>query len=55
MAKAAEKVTVVLEPDARDAVARWAAQEGRPVSNLVRRIVSQALERRTAEQQQVAA
>lgn len=51
----AEKLTLILPADAREAVTRWAAEEDRPVSNLLRRIVVQAIERRSADQRQVAA
>lgn len=46
-----EKITLVLEADARQAVARWADEEGRPVSNLLRRIVVIAIEQRRRDQQ----
>jgi hypothetical protein len=44
-----EKVTVVLETEARAEVERWAVEEGRPVSNLLRRIVATAIEQRQRE------
>ena len=44
-----EKLTLVLEMEVRAEVERWAHAEGRPVSNLLRRIVVQAIERRAAE------
>jgi hypothetical protein len=50
-----EKLTLVLDAAAREEVARWAVEEGRPVSNLLRRIVQAAIERRAAEQQGLAA
>lgn len=50
-----EKLTLVLEADAREAVARWADEEGRPVSNLLRRIVVTAIEQRRRDQHQQAA
>ena len=53
MAKPAEKLTILLEPETRDAVAKWAAEEGRPVSNLLRRLVEQACVQR--RQQRAAA
>ena len=41
-----EKVTVMLEPETRDELTEWAHQEGRPVGNLLRRIVNQSLDQR---------
>jgi len=55
MAKPTGKLTIVLETDARKEVARWAAEEGRPVSNLVRRLLQAAIERRRVEHRQQAA
>jgi hypothetical protein len=46
-----EKTTVVLESDVREELEQWALEEGRPLSNLLRRIVHAAIERRAAEQQ----
>jgi hypothetical protein len=37
-----EKLTMVLESELRNAVEAWAREEGRPVSNLLRRIVDKA-------------
>lgn len=37
-----EKLTVVLEPETRDRVVEWAHEEGRSVSNLLRRLIDQA-------------
>jgi hypothetical protein len=34
-----EKLTIEVEPDVRAALAQWADQKGRPVSNLVRRVL----------------
>jgi hypothetical protein len=44
-----EKVTLVLETESRAEVERWAVEEGRPVSNLLRRIVVTAIEQRHRE------
>jgi hypothetical protein len=40
-----EKLTVELDPALREALARWALEEGRPVGNLPRRIVSLQVQR----------
>ncbi len=50
-----EKLTVVLEQPASHELAEWASDEGRPISNLLRRIVHQALEQRRHQQQHEAA
>ena len=42
----AEKLTLILEPKAGDELRRWAAEEGRPIANLLRRIVARSLEQR---------
>lgn len=49
--KKPEKLTVVLEPAARDKVAEWAREEGRSVSNLLRRLIDQACAQRQARAQ----
>ncbi len=41
-----EKLTVVLEPETRDEVVEWAHEEGRSVSNLLRRLIDQACAQR---------
>jgi hypothetical protein len=41
-----EKLTVEIEPDLREAVVRWAREEDRPVGNLLRRIVAEAVRRK---------
>lgn len=46
-----EKLTVVLEPETRDALLKWAREEGRPVSNLLRRLVGKCIEDRRRGQQ----
>jgi|GraSoiStandDraft_57_1057295.scaffolds.fasta_scaffold165001_3 CopG-like RHH_1 or ribbon-helix-helix domain, RHH_5 len=43
-----EKLTIEFTPDLRDVLTRWAAEEGRTLSNLVRRLVVQGVERRCA-------
>ena len=40
MGRRREKLTVELDPDLRESLAQWAADEGRPVGNLLRRIVA---------------
>jgi len=45
----------VLEPETRDELVQWAAAEGRPVSNLLRRLVGKCIEERRAVQQERAA
>ena len=47
-----EKITVQVEPETRDALAEWAREEGRPVGNLLRRIVRRSVEQRRQEQAQ---
>lgn len=37
-----ERLTVEVDTDLRRSIDRWAREEGRPVSNLVRRIVATA-------------
>jgi hypothetical protein len=49
---ATEKLSVVLDPEARDELAEWAQAEDRPVGNLLRRLVNKCLAERRAEQQQ---
>jgi hypothetical protein len=41
-----EKLTLVLEPQTHDELRQWAREEGRPIANLLRRIVNQSLDRR---------
>ncbi len=41
-----EKLTVVVEPETRAELAEWAREEGRPVGNLLRRILHQSVEQR---------
>lgn len=50
-----EKLTLVLEAEVRAEVERWAVEDGRPVSNLLRRLVVTAIEQRRREQHQQAA
>ena len=51
----ADKLTVALEPATRGELEQWAAEEGRPVANLLRRIVARSLQDRRAAQQEQAA
>lgn len=51
----AEKLTLVLEPEARDELMVWAKEEGRPIANLLRRIVGKSLEQRRHDQHDHAA
>ena len=44
-----EKLTLVVELKTREELLEWAREEGRPVGNLLRRIVNQSLDRRVAE------
>ena len=46
MATRREKLTVELEPELRASLTRWAAEEERPVGNLLRRIVAEAVRRK---------
>jgi hypothetical protein len=39
-----EKITIELPPGVRDMLARWAAEEGRSLSNLVRRLVMNGID-----------
>jgi hypothetical protein len=43
-----DKVTVELDPDVRREIARWAVSEGRGVSNLLRRVLSDVVNERMA-------
>jgi hypothetical protein len=47
MATRREKLTVELEPELRDSLTRWAIEEDRPVGNLLRGIVAEAVRRRS--------
>ena len=51
----AKKLTVVLERETREAVQEWAAEEQRPISNLLRRIIDRACEQRRAAREHQAA
>jgi hypothetical protein len=42
--KRREKLTLEIEPDLRKSLAKWACEEGRPVGNLLRRIVAKAIQ-----------
>jgi hypothetical protein len=41
--KRREKVTLEIDPDLRELLARWAVEEGRPLGNLLRRIVARSV------------
>lgn len=41
---AMRQMTVDVDDDLRDRLARWAREEGRPIANLVRRIATTAVE-----------
>jgi hypothetical protein len=41
-----EKLSLVVEADIRTALSKWAEEEDRPVGNLIRRIVTAAVEHR---------
>jgi hypothetical protein len=46
-----ERLTIQVEPDVRASLLQWADEEGRPVGNLVRRVLRSAvLEHRGADQ-----
>jgi hypothetical protein len=47
-----ERLTIEVEPKLRDALARWATEDGRAVGNLARRLLTVAAAER--EQQQSA-
>jgi hypothetical protein len=46
-----EKLTVELDPELRDSLARWAQEEGRPLGNLLRRIVALSVAQREQQAQ----
>src|SRR5262249_36310638 len=48
MAKDRERLTVELAPDVRQQIEQWAASEGRPISNLLRRVLSEIVDQRVA-------
>jgi len=45
-----EKITVHIEPETRAELAEWAREEGRPIGNLLRRIVNRSVEARRQSQ-----
>jgi cell division protein ZapA (FtsZ GTPase activity inhibitor) len=47
-----EKLTVVVEPETRQALTAWAKEVDRPIANLLRQIVHHSLEQRRQGQQQ---
>ena len=38
-----EQISLMLEPGLRESLTRWAEEEGRPVGNLLRRLVAKAV------------
>jgi hypothetical protein len=46
-----QQLTVDIEPDQCEALTEWARQEGRSRANLIRRLLTSALERRVRRQQ----
>jgi hypothetical protein len=46
-----QQLTFDIEPDLSEALAEWARQEGRSRANLIRRLLTAALERRDRRQQ----
>jgi hypothetical protein len=46
-----QQLTFDIEPDLSEALAEWARQEGRLRANLIRRLLTAALERRDRRQQ----
>lgn len=49
-----EKLTLVLEPQTGEELREWAREEGRPIANLLRRIVSASLEQRHRQREAAA-
>jgi len=47
---ATEKLTLLVEPQDRDALLEWAREDGRPVANLLRRIVVKSIEQHRRRQ-----
>jgi len=43
-----ERITIEVDPDVRQEIAEWAVSEGRPISNLLRRVLSELVDQRTA-------
>jgi hypothetical protein len=42
------RITIEVDPVTQHKIAQWAVSEGRPVSNLLRRVLSEIVDRRTA-------
>jgi hypothetical protein len=42
------RITIEVDPDTEREIARWAISEGRPVSNLLRRVLSEIVDQRLA-------
>jgi hypothetical protein len=44
------RITIEVDPVIQQEIAQWAVSEGRPVSNLLRRVLSEIIDRRMAAQ-----
>lgn len=55
MAVKQEKLTLVVEPETSDALREWAIEEGRPIANLLRRIVNKSVQEHRQQAQGAAA
>ena len=42
------RITIEVDPVVQQKIAQWAVSEGRPVSNLLRRVLSELVDQRTA-------
>jgi hypothetical protein len=49
-----ERITIEVDPDVRAFLAGWAQEEGRPLSNLLRRVLSSIADERAAAREQQA-
>jgi hypothetical protein len=47
-ARVRSRITIEVAPDVRDKIAEWAVSEGRGVSNLLRRVLSDVVNKRMA-------
>jgi hypothetical protein len=48
------RITIEVDPQVRDEIAEWAAAEGRKVSNLVRRVLSEIIDQRVTAREAAA-
>jgi hypothetical protein len=48
------RITIEVDPQVRDEIAEWANAEGRKVSNLVRRVLSEIIDRRVTAREAAA-